>query len=189
MDLDKMYDQARSLGLKPIFVFLAHCFGIYTCMDLVRIGKKLQLSNGLMKLYYQIRFMQLSTKLRIEIPSFANIGENFTLVHASSVVIHENAKIGNDVVVFKGVSIGAVRGGKRQGVPIIEDRVVIHANAVVCGGIHVGHDSLIAGGSFVDFDVPPHSVVIGNPGMVYHKENASRPYLNVVTNEQERDED
>lgn len=177
MDLEKVYNQARKMGINSIFRSVAHLFGIYDSMDLVRLGKKFEKSTGFIRMYYQIRFLRLSTKLRIEIPNFSNIGENFALVHASSVVIHKDARIGNDVVVFKGVSIGAVRGGAREGVPIIEDRVVIHANAVVCGGIRVGHDSLIAGGALVDFDVPPHSVVIGNPGTIHHKENASRAYL------------
>lgn len=124
MDLEKLYNQARKMGINSIFRSGAHLFGIYDSMDLVRLGRKFEKSTGFMRMYYQIRFLRLSTKLRIEIPNFSNIGdigENFALVHASSVVIHKDARIGNDVVVFKGVSIGAVRGGARVGVPIIED--------------------------------------------------------------------
>lgn len=78
---------------------------------------------------------------------------------------------------FKGVSIGSVRSGKREGVPAIEGRVVVCANALIFGGITVGHDTLIAGNAFVDFDVPPHSLVIGNPGVIHKKEFASKDYV------------
>ena len=46
-----------------------------------------------------------------------------------------------------------------------------------CGGVRIGNDVLIAANSFVDFDVPDHSLVLGNPGVVKHKENATGDYI------------
>ena len=41
----------------------------------------------------------------------------------------------------------------------------------------IGDDVLIAPGAYVNFDVPPHSVVLGNPGRIHHKENATQDYI------------
>lgn len=46
----------------------------------------------------------------------------------------------------------------------------------LCGGIHIGSNVLIAANSFVDFDVPDNSIVVGNPGTIHHKEEATKDY-------------
>ncbi len=53
----------------------------------------------------------------------------------------------------------------------------IGANAVVVGGVRIGADVAIAPGAYVNFDVPDHSVVIGNPGVIHHKERATAGLL------------
>ena len=65
-----------------------------------------------------------------------------------------------------------VKSGKRQGVPTLKNHIYIGANASIVGGITIGNDVLIAANSFVDFDVPDNSLVIGNPCIIKHKENA-----------------
>ena len=50
-------------------------------------------------------------------------------------------------------------------------------NATVVGNINIGNDVLIAANAMVDFDVPDHSVVIGNPGVIHEKYNASQDYV------------
>ena len=50
-------------------------------------------------------------------------------------------------------------------------------NATVVGNVTIGDDVLIAPGAFVNFDVPSHSVVIGNPAQIHHKENATEGYV------------
>ncbi len=174
MDLIELYSKKK---LKNVFRMVAHMVGIWEPVDYVRLGRRLQRAKGIKKVWLQIKYLKLGCRLRIDIPNFNNIGKNFTLVHASSVVIHEDAIIGESCSVYKGVSIGSIRSGKRAGTPVIEDRVVIHANSVVAGGITIGHDTLIAADTFVDFDVPPHSVVIGNPATIHQKQNASRDYI------------
>ena len=78
---------------------------------------------------------------------------------------------------FKGCTIGSVRSGKREGVPVIGNNVVIGCNAFVCGGITIGNDVLIAANSFVDFDVPDNSIVFGNPGIIKYKERPTADYI------------
>lgn len=50
-----------------------------------------------------------------------------------------------------------------------EDNVFLGPNAVVVGGVLIGHDSIIAGNAFVNFDAPKNSIVIGSPGVIHKK--------------------
>ena len=63
------------------------------------------------------------------------------------------------------------------GVPVIGDNVQIGINATIIGGICIGDDVLIAPNAFVNFDVPSHSIVIGNPGIIIHREEATKDYV------------
>lgn len=99
------------------------------------------------------------------------------LIHPYGITVNPGAILGNNIVLFKGCTIGSVRSGKMRGVPTIEDNVVICSNAMVCGGIRIESDVLIAANSFVNFDVPAHSVVIGNPAIIKYKENAVQDYI------------
>ena len=51
-------------------------------------------------------------------------------------------------------------------------------NSTIVGNITIGDDVLIAPNSYVNFDVPPHSIVIGNPGKIIHREKATQDYIN-----------
>ena len=79
-----------------------------------------------------------------------------------------------------GVTIGRENRGPRTGAPTIGDNCWIGTNAVIVGNIHVGEDVLIAPLSFVNFDVPAHSIVIGNPAKIIHRENATEGYIDNV---------
>lgn len=107
-----------------------------------------------------------------------NIEGGLLIAHPFNITVNPKAVIGHNVTLFKGATIGSVRSGKRKGCPYIENRVVICCNAMVCGNIRIGNDVLISANSFVDFDVPDNSIVIGNPGKIYHKKAASKDYLN-----------
>ena len=50
-------------------------------------------------------------------------------------------------------------------------------NAMVVGNINIGNDVLIAPNAYVNFDIPSHSIVVGNPGVIIHKDHATRYYL------------
>lgn len=113
----------------------------------------------------------------IEIRFGQNIGEGLVLAHGWGITVNSRAVLGKDCVLFKGCTIGSVRSGPRKGVPRLGDRVVVGCNAFVCGGIRIGDDVLVVANAFVDFDVPSHSVVIGNPGVIHHKTNPCRDYL------------
>lgn len=102
----------------------------------------------------------------IEIHPGAAIGEKFFIDHGMGVVIGETTIIGDNVLVYQGVTLGGT--GKDQGKrhPTIGDRVTIGAGAKVLGNITIGSDSNIGAGSVVIDDVPEHSTVVGIPGRI-----------------------
>ncbi|MDP4092207.1 MAG: serine O-acetyltransferase EpsC [Bacillota bacterium] len=105
----------------------------------------------------------------IDIHPGATIGEHFFIDHGTGVVIGETCKIGNNVKIYQGVTLGAksfaldelgkpIKGVKRH--PDIEDNVIIYAGATILGGDTViGHDSVIGGNVWLTHSVPPYSVV------------------------------
>lgn len=62
-------------------------------------------------------------------------------------------------------------GGVRAGHPVVGNNVTICMNASVVGGITIGNDVVIAANSFVDFDVPDGSIVVGNPGVIHKRKS------------------
>ena len=135
-------------------------------------------SNRLAKLYYKLKLRRLSAKSQIQIPSATKIGKGFYIGHSGRIIINPAAVLGENVNIATGVTIGQENRGKRAGVPTIGDRCWIGTNAVIVGNIKIGNDVLIAPLSFVNFDVPDHSVVVGNPAKIIHRDNATEDYIN-----------
>ncbi len=102
----------------------------------------------------------------IEIHPGASIGEKFFIDHGMGVVIGETTIIGDNVLIYQGVTLGGTGkdSGKRH--PTVCDRVTIGAGAKVLGNITIGSDSNIGAGSVVIEDVPEHSTVVGVPGHI-----------------------
>jgi serine O-acetyltransferase len=100
----------------------------------------------------------------IEIHPAAVIGCGLFIDHGMGVVIGETARIGDNVTLYQGVTLGGTgfATGKRH--PTVEDNVTIGSGAKLLGPIVVGHGSKIGANSVVIHDVPPNSTVVGNPG-------------------------
>ena len=134
-----------------------------------------------LKLFYEVRLKLLSYKTMIQIPARTEIGEGFYIGHSGRVIINPEAKLGKNINVSTGVVIGYENRGERKGAPTFEGNCWIGANSVIVGKVTIGEDVMIAPLTFVNFDVPPHSIVIGNPAKVIHKEDATREYIcNIV---------
>lgn len=106
-----------------------------------------------------------------------NIGKGLYLGHIGSIVVNSAAVIGNNVNLSQGVTIGVAHGERKSGVPTIGNNVWIGANATIVGGITIGDDVMIAPNTFVNFDVPSHSVVIFSKASIISKENATDKYI------------
>ncbi|QTX05163.1 serine O-acetyltransferase EpsC [Agromyces archimandritae] len=103
----------------------------------------------------------------IEIHPGARIGRRFFIDHGMGVVIGETALIGDDVMLYHGVTLGgkaargAGRGAKRH--PTLENGVTVGAGAKVLGDIVIGAWSAVGANAVVTKDAPPHSLVVGIP--------------------------
>ena len=102
----------------------------------------------------------------IEIHPGAQIGARFFIDHGSGVVIGETARVGDDVMIYHGVTLGATRQSRGKRHPTIGDRVVIGAGAAVLGDVTVGSDSRIGANAVLVRSVEPCAVVVGVPGQV-----------------------
>lgn len=144
----------------------------------IYVYRKIQASsNFFSKIYYKLRLHQMSVKSKIQIPPSTKIGEGFYIGHLGPIIINQNAVLGKNINISPGVVIGQENRGARQGAPTIGNNCWIGANAVIVGNVKIGEDVLIAPLSFVNFDVPDHSVVIGNPAKITYRENATERYV------------
>lgn len=102
----------------------------------------------------------------IEIHPAATIGRRFFIDHGMGVVIGETTVIGDDVLIYQGVTLGGTGKeiGKRH--PTVCNNVVIGAGAKVLGNIMIGTGARIGAGSVVIDSVPEHSTVVGIPGRI-----------------------
>lgn len=105
----------------------------------------------------------------IEIHPGARIGHGVFIYHGMGVVIGETAEIGNQCLLYQGVTLGGTgkADGKRH--PTLAENVVVGAGAKVLGAIHVGSNTRIGAGSVVVRDVEADSTVVGIPGRVVHQ--------------------
>lgn len=129
-------------------------------------------------IYYRIKLKALSERTGIQIPTKANIGQGFYIGHFGMIIINPDVKIGENVNIATGVTIGKTNRGEKKGVPTIGNRVWIGTNAVIVGNITVGDDVLIAPNAYVNQDIPSHSIAIGNPVVIHKKEYATEGYIN-----------
>lgn len=134
--------------------------------------------NKLIKTYYKLKLRKISQKTLIQIFPETKIGDGFYIGHFGRIIINPNAILGNNINIATGVVIGQENRGKRKGTPIIGNECWIGPNAVIVGNIRIGNDVLIAPLSYVNFDVPDHSIVIGNPAKIISKEEATKEYIN-----------
>lgn len=106
-----------------------------------------------------------------DIQTNTKIGKNVQLPHnGNGVVIHDKAVIGDGCVIFQHVTIGGngkiVNRITTHGAPVLEAGVAVFPGACLLGPIRIGHDSYIAANTVVTKDVPPNSLVIGNPAII-----------------------
>ncbi len=107
----------------------------------------------------------------IEIHPAAQIGKGFVIDHGTGVVIGESTRIGDDVLIYQGVTLGGtgnISDQKRH--PTICNHVMIGAGAKVLGNIKVGAHARIGANAVVLKDVPPSATAIGIPARIIEKE-------------------
>jgi serine O-acetyltransferase len=121
-----------------------------------------------MKLFFLARLLSQMARFvtGIEIHPGAKIGKSFFIDHGMGVVVGETAIIGDNVLIYQGVTLGGtgIAQGKRH--PTIGNNVVIGTGAKILGNITVGDNSYIGANAVVIKDVPANSTVVGVPGRI-----------------------
>jgi len=102
----------------------------------------------------------------IEIHPGAQIGRRCFIDHGMGIVIGETAEIGDDVLMYQGVTLGGTGKDKGKRHPTIGNSVVVGTGVIVLGNITIGDHSKIGAGSVVIRSVPEHSTVVGVPGRI-----------------------
>jgi serine O-acetyltransferase len=141
-----------------------------------------QKRNGFSRLAYLIYKLILEHygfRYGFEIGIGAQIGSGLHINHFGTIMINPKARLGSNINLAPGVTIG-ISYGSKAGVPVVHDRVWIGTNAVIVGGVTVGKSAMIAPGAFVNFDVPPNSVVLGNPGRIVSNKGSALYINNAV---------
>lgn len=102
----------------------------------------------------------------IDIHPGATIGRRFFIDHGMGVVIGETTEIGDDCLLYQGVTLGGTSSKAEKRHPTLKRGVVVGAGAKVLGNITMGNYAKIGAGSVVVNDVPEHSTVVGVPGRI-----------------------
>ncbi len=113
----------------------------------------------------------------IEIHPGAKIGRRFFIDHGAGVVIGETTEIGDDCLLYQGVTLGGTGNEKGKRHPTLGNHVVVGTGAKVLGGIRIGDDVKIGAGSVVVHPVPDGSTVVGIPGRVVRTQREARGLL------------
>ena len=111
----------------------------------------------------------------IEIHPGAKIGKRVFIDHGKGVVIGETSVIGNDVVVYQGVTLGGTSTRKVKRHPTLGNNIVVGCGAKILGNITVGDNCQIGANSVVLKDVPANSTVVGIPARIVLYEGRKVP--------------
>jgi serine O-acetyltransferase len=109
----------------------------------------------------------------IEIHPGARIGRRFFIDHGMGVVIGETAEVGDDCLLYQGVTLGGTGNEKGKRHPTLGNHVVVGTGAKVLGSIRIGDHVKIGAGSVVVHPVPDHCTVVGIPGRVVRSRDAN----------------
>lgn len=136
-------------------------------MRAIRRYQKWQKRDGLVSLYIR-KFSVLpynfwSMVTGAEIPLNCEIGGGLLIPHPNGIVIHSNAKIGVNCLIFQQVTIGTRDG---SGAPVIDGHVDIGAGAKILGPVRVGSHARIGANSVVLTDVPAAAIAVGIPARI-----------------------
>lgn len=149
------------------FAEIILCYPAVRAISNHRIAHKL-LEQGVPMIPRMISEMAHS-ETGIDIHPGATIGERFSIDHGTGVVIGETAIIGDNVKIYQGVTLGAksfeldefgnpVKDVPRH--PILEDDVIVYANATILGRVTIGKGAVIGGNIWVTSDVEPGAKVV-----------------------------
>lgn len=106
--------------------------------------------------------------LNVELPWKTKVGKGLIIYHGHALVVNDNSIIGQNCTFRHCVTIGnkQLPDGSFSQSPVIGDNVDIGANVCIIGPVIIGNNAKIGAGSVVVKDIPPYSIVAGNPARI-----------------------
>lgn len=141
-----------------------------------RFAHRLWLRGGLLKLVARVLMTVVRSVTGVEIHPAAVIGRRFFIDHGMGVVIGETAEVGDDVMLYHGVTLGGRSLARVKRHPTVGSRVTIGAGARVLGPVYIGDDAQIGANSVVVKDVPAGAIATGIPATIRFPQGHEDPY-------------
>jgi serine O-acetyltransferase len=141
-----------------------------------RLAHRLWLRGGAAKLVARVLMTVARSLTGVEIHPGATIGRRFFIDHGMGVVIGETAEVGDDVMLYHGVTLGGRSLQRVKRHPTVGSRVTVGAGARILGPVHIGDDVQIGANSVVVKDVPAGAVATGIPAVVRFPHGREDPY-------------
>lgn len=121
-------------------------------------------AGGLLSKYWVLQHRFWSVVTGADIPLDCRLGGGLLLTHPNGVVIHPEAKVGPNCLLFQQVTLGL--GGPKPGAPVLGGHVDVGAGAKILGGVTIGDHAKIGANAVVLRDVPPGGTAVGVPARV-----------------------
>ncbi|MGH7865748.1 MAG: serine O-acetyltransferase [Candidatus Binataceae bacterium] len=113
----------------------------------------------------------------IEIHPGARLGRRLFIDHGAGVVMGETTEVGEDCLIYQGVTLGGTSLKKEKRHPTLDDHVMVSSGAAVIGPVRIGRGSRIGAGAVVVSSAPPYSTIVGIPGKVIEGESARQDVM------------
>ncbi len=146
---------------KPGFRAVAvHRFGVW------RMKIRGRILRAPFSLLYWYLFRYVRNHYGIELPYTVILGRRVIVEHCGAIVVHGNAKIGDDCVIRQGVTIGARRVNRASEAPELGAGVDVGAGAKILGPVRIGNGAEIGANAVVLNDLPPRVIAVGIPARI-----------------------
>jgi len=141
-----------------------------------RFAHRLWLRGGLGRISARVLMTFVRSVTGVEIHPAAVIGHRFFIDHGMGVVIGETAEVGDDVMLYHGVTLGGRSLQRVKRHPTVGSRVTIGAGARILGPVYIGDDVQIGANSVVVKDVPSGAIATGVPATIRFPQGREDPY-------------
>jgi serine O-acetyltransferase len=173
-----LYRCTSSTGIRS-FLKIYFTNAGFKLMFYLRLSKLTQ--NNMLTKYTLFPFLwiigrHLMYKFGIGIPYKTDIGYGFKINHFSGIIVNSKSKIGNNVTISHGVTLGKSERGKNEGCPTIGNEVFIGPGAKIIGNITIGDKAVIGANAVITEDIPSGAVV-ASPKAIVISDAGSQGYV------------
>jgi len=137
-----------------------------------RMGLRWKIFRAPCTLIYRVLFKMVECLAGITLPYTCRLGRRVRIWHHSGIILSAYA-IGDDVHIRQNTTMGVVRRGENEAIPVIEEGADIGCGACILGGVRVGRHAVVGANAVVLEDVPPYAVSAGIPARTVKMRDSS----------------